>query len=135
MPLAVVLRSGVAPQRCPLSYTSAKVVKVLETTKTFANYFVKMQKVSHKVGHFKPLYNLSRERLLPKHFIRNRRYKLETSATLCIERSHQIGLFVDSEGVRVGSRNDLRCAVLYPIAEHIATCCGCRNCDRSTRSV
>lgn len=59
MPLAVVLRSGVAPQRCPLSYTSAKVVKVLETTKTFGNYFVKMQKLSHKVGQFKPLYNLS----------------------------------------------------------------------------
>lgn len=25
MPLAVVLRSGVAPQRCPLSYTTAKI--------------------------------------------------------------------------------------------------------------
>ena len=47
MPLAVVLRSGVAPQRCPLSYTAAKISKVLETTKTFADYFVKMQKVSH----------------------------------------------------------------------------------------
>lgn len=58
MPLAVVLRSGVAPQRCPLSYTSAKVVKVLETTKTFWKNLAKKQKVSHKVGHFKPKCNL-----------------------------------------------------------------------------
>lgn len=70
MPLAVVLRSGVAPQRCPLSYTAAKISKVLETTKTFGNYFVKMQKVSQFVGHFKPKYNLKSKRLLPKHFIR-----------------------------------------------------------------
>lgn len=70
MPLAVVLRSGVAPQRCPLSYTAAKISKVLETTKTFWKNLAKKQKVSHKVGHFKPLYNLSRERLLPKHYMR-----------------------------------------------------------------
>lgn len=70
MPLAVVLRSGVAPQRCPLSYTSAKVVKVFVTTKTFGKKIAKKQKVSHEVGHFKPLYNLSRERLLPKHYMR-----------------------------------------------------------------
>lgn len=70
MPLAVVLRSGVAPQRCSLSYTGAKVVKVFVTTKTFADYFVKMQKVSHEVGHFKPKCNLKSKRLLPKHFIR-----------------------------------------------------------------
>lgn len=30
-----VLRSGVAPQRCTLSYTGAKLGKVLEITKTF----------------------------------------------------------------------------------------------------
>lgn len=70
MPLAVVLRSGVAPQRCPLSYTSAKVVKVFVTTKTFADYFVKMQKVSHEVGHFIAEHNLSNERLFPKHYMR-----------------------------------------------------------------
>lgn len=30
-----VLRSGVAPQRCPLSYTLAKLGKVLVVSKTF----------------------------------------------------------------------------------------------------
>lgn len=50
MPLAFVLRSWVAPLRCPLSYTSAKVRKVLETTKTFPRKFAKRGKVSHEVG-------------------------------------------------------------------------------------
>ena len=30
-----VLRSGVAPLRCPLSYTAAKICNLLEITKTF----------------------------------------------------------------------------------------------------
>lgn len=50
MPLAFVLRSGVAPQRCPLSYTGAKVRKVLETSKTFPKKFAKRGKVSHVIG-------------------------------------------------------------------------------------
>lgn len=45
-----VLRSGVAPQRCPLSYTGAKLGKVLETTKTFWEKVAKKGKVSHEVG-------------------------------------------------------------------------------------
>ena len=45
-----VLRSGVAPQRCPLSYTAAKICKVLETTKTFWEKVAKKGKVSHEVG-------------------------------------------------------------------------------------
>lgn len=45
-----VLRSGVAPQRCPLSYTAAKICKVLETTKTFPRKFAKNGKVSHEIG-------------------------------------------------------------------------------------
>lgn len=48
-----VLRSGVAPQRCPLSYTSAKVAKVLDITKTFWEKVAKKGKVSHEVGHKK----------------------------------------------------------------------------------
>lgn len=44
-----VLRSGVAPQRCPLSYTSAKICKVLEITKTFWEKVAKKGKVSHEV--------------------------------------------------------------------------------------
>lgn len=46
-----VLRSGVAPQRCPLSYTAAKICKVLETTKTFWEKVAKKGKMSHEVGH------------------------------------------------------------------------------------
>ena len=45
-----VLRSGVAPQRCPLSYTLAKLGKVLEITKTFWEKVAKQVKVSHEVG-------------------------------------------------------------------------------------
>lgn len=45
-----VLRSGVAPQRCSLSYTSAKICKLLETTKTFWEKVAKKGKVSHEVG-------------------------------------------------------------------------------------
>lgn len=48
-----MLRSGVAPQRCTLSYTAAKICKVLETTKTFREKVAKNVKVSHGVGHFK----------------------------------------------------------------------------------
>lgn len=48
-----VLRSGVAPQRCSVSYTAAKICKVLETTKTFREKVVKSGEVSHGVGHFK----------------------------------------------------------------------------------
>lgn len=51
MPLAFVLRSGVAPLRCSVSYTIAKIGKVLETTKTFSRKFAKRGKVSHEVGH------------------------------------------------------------------------------------
>lgn len=51
MPLAFVLRSWVAPLRCPLSYTAAKIGKVLEITKTFPRKFAKRGKVSHEVGH------------------------------------------------------------------------------------
>jgi len=50
MPLAFVLRSWVAPLRCPLSYTGAKVRKVLENTKTFPRKFAKRGKVSHVIG-------------------------------------------------------------------------------------
>lgn len=53
-----VLRSGVAPQRCPLSYTAANVSKVLEISKSFGNFFAKKQKVSQRMGHFKTKYNL-----------------------------------------------------------------------------
>ena len=45
-----VLRSWVAPLRCPLSYTAAKICKVLETTKTFPRKFAKNGKVSHEIG-------------------------------------------------------------------------------------
>ena len=45
-----VLRSGVAPLRCPLSYTAAKICKVLEITKTFWEKVAKKGKVSHEVG-------------------------------------------------------------------------------------
>lgn len=46
----LLLRSWVAPLRCPLSYTTAKIEKVLETTKTFPRKFAKKGKVSHVVG-------------------------------------------------------------------------------------
>ena len=45
-----VLRSGVAPQRCPLSYTSAKICNLLEITKTFSQKVAKKGKVSHEIG-------------------------------------------------------------------------------------
>ena len=45
-----VLRSGDAPQRCSVSYTLAKLGKVLETTKTFWEKVAKKGKVSHEVG-------------------------------------------------------------------------------------
>lgn len=45
-----VLRSGVAPQRCPLSYTAANICKLLEITKTFWEKVAKKGKVSHEVG-------------------------------------------------------------------------------------
>lgn len=45
-----VLRSGVVPLRCSVSYTGAKVRKVLETTKTFWEKVAKKGKVSHEVG-------------------------------------------------------------------------------------
>lgn len=45
-----VLRSGVAPLRCPLSYTAAKICKLLEITKTFWEKVAKKGKVSHEVG-------------------------------------------------------------------------------------
>lgn len=45
-----VLRSGVAPQRCSVSYTWAKLGKVLEITKTFWEKVAKNGKVSHEVG-------------------------------------------------------------------------------------
>ena len=45
-----VLRSGVAPLRCSVSYTAANLGKVLETTKTFPKKFAKKGKVSHEVG-------------------------------------------------------------------------------------
>lgn len=106
MPLAVVLRSGVAPQRCPLSYTAAKISKVLETTKTFWKKIAKKQKVSHKVGHFKPLYNLSRERLLPKHYMRMGDITSSKTATALVHfvGCYEVGLTLQSEGVRKGSR-------------------------------
>lgn len=43
-----VLRSGVAPQRCPLSYTAAKICNLLEITKTFWEKVAKKGKVSHE---------------------------------------------------------------------------------------
>lgn len=48
-----VLRSWVAPLRCPLSYTGAKVSKVSEITKTFWEKVAKKGKVSHEIGHKK----------------------------------------------------------------------------------
>ena len=45
-----VLRWGVAPLRSPLSYTVAKICKLLETTKTFWEKVAKKGKVSHEVG-------------------------------------------------------------------------------------
>lgn len=51
MPLAFVLRSGVAPQRCLLSYTAAKISIVFGTSKFSARKFAKRGKVSHEVGH------------------------------------------------------------------------------------
>lgn len=45
-----VLRSGVAPQRCSVSYTLAKLGKVLETAKSFWKKVAKKGKVSHEVG-------------------------------------------------------------------------------------
>ena len=57
------------------------------------------------MGHFKPKCNLSRERLLPKHFIR----MVDTSsktATACVnlECCHEVCLTLQSEGVRKGCR-------------------------------
>ena len=46
-----VLRSGVAPLRCPLSYTMAKVCIFCDITKTFWEKVAKKGKVSHEVGH------------------------------------------------------------------------------------
>ena len=45
-----VLRSSVVPLRSRLSYTPAKIGKVLETTKTFPRKFAKRGKVSHVIG-------------------------------------------------------------------------------------
>lgn len=45
-----VLRSGVAPLRCPLSYTAAKISIVFGTAKFSARKFAKRGKVSHEVG-------------------------------------------------------------------------------------
>ena len=42
-----VLRSWVAPLRCPLSYTSAKLGKVFVTSKFSAEKIAKSGKVSH----------------------------------------------------------------------------------------
>lgn len=50
MPLAFVLRSGVAPLRCSVSYTLAKLGKVLEITKTFSRKVAKKGEVSQEVG-------------------------------------------------------------------------------------
>lgn len=50
LPLAVVLRSVVAPQRCHLSYTSAKVSNVSGTAKLFSQKFAKRGKVSQVMG-------------------------------------------------------------------------------------
>lgn len=65
-----VLRSWVAPLRCPLSYTAAKICKVLETTKTFWEKVAKKGKVSHEVGQkkgetsrFPPIHTYDRCRL------------------------------------------------------------------------
>lgn len=54
-----VLRSGVAPQRCPLSYTAAKICKLLEITKTFWEKVAKNGKVSHEVGHLCPNFDVN----------------------------------------------------------------------------
>lgn len=45
-----VLRSGVAPQRCSVSYTIAKLCIFCEITKTFREKVAKKGKVSHEVG-------------------------------------------------------------------------------------
>lgn len=73
-----VLRSGVVPLRCSVSYTAAKICKVLETTKTFWEKVAKKGKVSHEVGQkkgeisrFPPIrtYKLCRLRR-PKQFVK-----------------------------------------------------------------
>ena len=46
-----VLRSGVVPLRCSVSYTAAKICNLLEITKTFCEKVAKKGKVSHEVGH------------------------------------------------------------------------------------
>ena len=45
-----VLRSGVAPLRCSVSYTAAKISIVFGTAKFSARKFAKKGKVSHEVG-------------------------------------------------------------------------------------
>lgn len=92
-----VLRSGVAPLRCPLSYTSAKVSKVLEITKTFPRKFAKNGKVSHEIGQKKG----ETSRFPPKRIytlcclIRPKQFRMKTkwyhSPQSQMMQSHQLG--------------------------------------------
>lgn len=71
-----VLRSWVAPLRCPLSYTGAKICIFCDITKTFWEKVAKNGKVSHEVGQkkgetsrFPPIHTYDRCRLRrPKQF-------------------------------------------------------------------
>ena len=101
-----VLRSGVAPQRCSVSYTLAKLGKVLENSKSFWEKVAKKGEVSHEVGEkkgetfrFPPIriYTLCRLRR-PKQF---RVWLLECSSEL----SHQVSSFIQCECVRSSCRN------------------------------
>lgn len=95
-----VLRSGAAPQRCPLSYTAAKICKVLEITKTFWEKVAKKGKVSHEVGQkkgeisrFPPIrsYTLCRLRR-PK-----QSKECDIKVSRCLRnRTEQLGLFARS---------------------------------------
>lgn len=104
MPLAFVLRSWVAPLRCPLSYTSANIGKVLDITKTFSTKVAKKGKVSHEVGQkkgetsqFHPKCSIKFCFLsLPKQF----GLRSKTLVSFCIEYCEEVGLLIQSECVR-----------------------------------
>ena len=125
-----VLRSGVAPQRCPLSYTAAKICKVLETTKTFWEKVAKKGKVSHEVGHkkgetsrFPPIHTYDRCRLIrPKQF----RVILYSVVVVYLEDSYKVGLLIDRKCVRCTCACGFVSSIVCP-TDKIKTVCRSSN--------
>ena len=93
-----VLRSGVVPLRCSVSYTAAKIGKVLETTKTFWEKVAKNGKVSHEVGQekgetsrFPPIHTYDRRQLR-----RVKQFRVWLDF-LVLELSNQVSSFIQYE--------------------------------------